>query len=230
MQISPDNGNRHVANNGCMRMLSTGRIVLALRDYVGGKVRCTSYALISDDDGKTWKAGGYVPDAGDALTAREKRGQNLNEPMIAELADGRLLMTMRTIAGGQFFSYSSDQGESWSKPYLSPLRGQCSPAAIERIPGTDDILALWTYGFAGRTPLVSAVSSDGGITWKHLKLVEQSQFHAYCYTSITFADEKAYITYMHYPNIAQVERFQVQPGYIDTRLTVLPIKWFYRDI
>ena len=226
LPITPNNGNRHYANNACFQKLSTGRLVLACREYIGG-IRWP-YAVYSDDDGKTWKAGKHVPDP--ELTDFEKRTQNLNEPMIAELADGRLLMTMRSIAGGQFFSYSSDGGETWTKPYLSPLRGTCSPAAIERIPGTDDILAIWTYGFSSRTPLVSAISSDNGKSWKHLKLVEQSQYHSYCYTSITIVDDKVYLTYMHMPHFDSLMRFEVQPGYIDTRLTVLPIKWFYRDI
>jgi len=77
---------------------------------------------------------------------------------------------------------------------------------------------------------VSAISSDGGKSWHHLKLVEQSQYHGYCYTSITFAKGKVYLTYMHFPGFGSVQRFEVEPGYTDQRLTVLPIEWFYRDV
>jgi len=223
--ITPDNGNRHVANNACLRRLGSGRIILSCREYVDG-VRWP-YCLCSDDDGYTWAAGKHVPDAD--LTPEQKAEQNVNEPSIAELADGRLLMTMRTTAGGQYFAYSSDGGETWTKPTLSPLRGTCSPAAIQRIPGTGDILAIWTYGLAGRTPLVSAVSHDSGRTWEHLKLVEQSRYHGYGYTSITFVRDLVYLTYMHYPIFHSLMRFEVEPGYIDQRLTVLPLEWFYRD-
>ncbi len=223
--ITPENGNRHVANNACLRRLDSGRIVLSCREYVEG-VRWP-YCLYSDDEGRTWSAGQHVPDPG--LTPEQRNEQNVNEPAVAQLADGRLLMTMRTTAGGQFFSHSDDGGTTWTKPVLSPLRGTCSPAAIRRIPGTGDLLAIWTYGLAGRTPLVSAVSRDGGSTWEHLKRVEQSQYHGYGYTSITFVRDRVYLTYMHYPLFHSLRRFEAEPGYIDQRLTVLPVEWFYRD-
>ena len=225
VQITPETGNRHAANNACLRLFSNGRIALSCRKYIDG-IRWP-YCLYSDDDGYTWQAGEHVPDPG--LTKSQKQGQNVNEPSIAELPDGRLLMTMRSIAGGQFFSYSDDWGKTWTKPELSPLVGTCSPAAIKRIPGTDDVLAIFTYGFNGRTPLTSAISSDGGKTWKNLKLVEQSEYHGYCYTSITFIDDRVLLTYMHYPNFTSLMRFDVEPGYIDLRLTSLPLAWFYRS-
>jgi len=224
-QITPETGNRHAANNACLRTFSNGCIALSCREYIDG-IRWP-YCLYSDDDGYTWQAGEHVLDPG--LTEAQKRGQNVNEPSIAELADGRLLMTMRSIAGGQFFSYSDDWGKTWTKPELSPLVGTCSPAAIKRIPSTDDVLAIFTYGFNGRTPLTSAISSDGGKTWKNLKLVEQSEYHGYCYTSITFVDDRVFLTYMHYPNFTSLMRFDVEPGYIDLRLISLPLEWFYRN-
>ena len=156
--ITPANGNRHSANNASLRRLADGRILLATREYVDG-VRWP-YCLLSDDGGSTWHPGAHVPDPG--LPERERLAQNVNEPSVAQLADGRLLMTMRSVSGGQFFSYSEDRGQSWSRPFLSPLRGACSPAAMQRVPGSDDVLCLWTYGLSGRTPLVSALSSDAG--------------------------------------------------------------------
>ncbi|MBC8355292.1 MAG: exo-alpha-sialidase [Planctomycetes bacterium] len=223
--VTPGNGNRHVANNACLTRLSSRRIILATREYVGG-IRWP-YACYSDDDGRTWNAGRHVPDPG--LTPRQKRGQNVNEPSICELADGRLLMTMRSIAGGQFFSWSRDAGETWTKPILSPLRGECSPAIVRRIPGTDDILAVWTYGYGGRAPLVSAISSDGGQTWKHLKLLEQSRYHGYCYASCIFQGDRVHLSYMHFPMFSSRFRFEADPGYIDYRFVSLPLAWFYRD-
>ena len=90
----------------------SGRILLCAREYqkvdkadFGGVVRWP-YAIYSDDDGRNWKAGARVPDPG--LSERLTLLQNVNEPSIAELADGRLLMTMRSFAGGQFFSHSED--------------------------------------------------------------------------------------------------------------------------
>ena len=224
--VTPANGNRHAANNASLRRLADGRILLAAREYVDG-VRWP-YCLLSDDGGRTWGAGAHVPDPG--LPERERLAQNVNEPSVAQLADGRLLMTMRSVSGGQFFACSEDRGQSWSRPFLSPLRGACSPAAIQRVPGTSDVLALWTYGLSGRTPLVSALSSDAGRSWGPLKLVERSRHHGYCYTSITFHGDRVLLTYSHFPELAGLRRFAAEPGYIDLRLTSLPVEWFYRAV
>ncbi len=222
--ITPDTGNVHIANNAGLRMLRNGRIVLACREYIRN-IRWP-YALYSDDDGHTWKAGQHVP-APD-LTPSQIKAQNVNEPNIAELADGRLIMMMRSMAGGHFFSYSSDSGETWTKPYLSPLRGTVAPPYIGSIPATGDLLAVWTEGLTGRTPLNSAVSKDGGKTWSPVKLLDQSEHYGYGYTSVVFVNGRAYITTMRYPLFASLERFQVQPGYIDLLLISLPVEWFYR--
>ncbi|MDO9465313.1 MAG: sialidase family protein [bacterium] len=214
------------AQNARFRILRSGRIILSGK-YSENKVRWPC-AIYSDDDGFTWKVGTHVPDPG--LSPRLKALQNLNEPSIAELADGRLLMTMRSIAGGQFFSYSSDGGESWTKPYLSPLKGCCGPAQIRRIPGTKDILAVWNYGTGDRTPLTSAISSDGGKTWKHLKLVEKSKYYSHDYPTITFVDDKAYLTYFIIPLLPSLEKFELDASTHGLKLTVLPISWFYRNL
>ena len=224
--ITPDNGNIHQANNACLLALKSGRIVLAMREYVDG-IRWP-YALFSDDDGRTWQVGRHVPDP--ELTDEQQRGQNVNEPSICELADGRLLMTMRSVAGGQFFSWSSDCGETWTKPVLSPLRGACSPAILRRIPDSDDVLALFTYHYGNRTRLLSAISADGGLTWRHLKRVERSEYHGYGYASCIFVGDRVLFGYMHSPSYEALFRFEAQPGYIDGRFASLPLLWFYRDL
>ncbi|MBN1554729.1 MAG: exo-alpha-sialidase [Phycisphaerae bacterium] len=222
----PDSENVHVANNACLTRLSTGRIVLATREYVEG-IRWP-YACYSDDDGRTWIAGKHVPDAG--LLEEQKKTQNLNEPSICELADGRLLMTMRTTAGGQFFAWSSDRGETWGTPVRSALAGVCGPAIVRRVPDSDDILTIWAYGLGGRTPLCSAISSDGGVTWRHLKRLEQSPFHSYGYVSCTFVQDRVLLSYMHTPEVRTVFRFEADPNYTDLRFVSLPSAWLYRNI
>jgi hypothetical protein len=230
VRITPDTGNAHMAKLFCR--MGSGRILLCAREYqkvdradFGGVVRWP-YALYSDDDGRTWTAGAHVPDP--ELSERLTLLQNVNEPSIAELADGRLLMTMRSFAGGQFFSYSENGGEEWTKPELSPLRGGCSPATICRIPETEDILAVWNYAFGGRAPLHSAVSSDGGRTWRNLKLIERSKYYNCNYVSITFIDGKAFLTYDCHPLLLSLVTLQVDTDAADLKLTVLPIEWFYR--
>ena len=230
--ISPNTADTSAHMGKLFCRLSSGRIILASRGYVkesksdfGGVCRWP-YALYSDDNGYTWKAGAYVPDPG--LSERLRLIQNVNEPSIVELADGRLLMTTRSFAGGQFFSYSRDAGESWTKPVLSPLRGCCSPATLARIPGSEDILAIWNYGFGGRAPLNSAISSDAGQTWHHLKLVECSKYYNSNYVTITFVDNKAFLTYDCSALLPSLQPFKVDTEPSGLKLTALPIEWFYR--
>ncbi len=222
-RITPDNGHQHVANNACLTRLDGGRLVFALREYAGLR---QPYALVSDDAGQSWRAGKPVTESD--LTPFQRQQQNLNEPSIAPWRD-QLLMTMRTVAGSQYFARSSDGGQSWSKAERSPLLGDCSPAILRQIPKTGDLLAIWTYSFASRTRLVSAVSSDGGRTWRHLKLLEQSPYHKYCYTSCTFDGDRVLLTYMHCPIFDTLFRFDADPGYIDLRFVSLPLAWFTRD-
>jgi len=222
--ITPDNGNRQAANNACFRMLRRGRIILPCREYVAG-IRWP-YALYSDDDGHSWKAGRHVPPPD--LTTEQVKAQNVNEPSIAELPDGRLIMMMRSAAGGHFLSSSSDGGESWTKPFLSPLRGVVSPPYIGTIPSTGDLLGIWSYGMTERSPLNSAVSRDAGKTWSPVKLLEQTENFGYGYTSVNFLGDRVILTTMQYPLFSSIERFQAVPGYTDLLSLSLPVKWFYR--
>ena len=224
-RISPDNENVHAANNACFRRLRSGRIVLSSREYIDG-IRWP-YALYSDDDGAAWIAGQRVP--APALTPMQVQAQNVNEPAIAELPDGRLLMMMRSVAGGHFFSYSEDEGETWSVPFLSPLRGVVAPGYVGTIPSTGDTLAIWSRGLTGRTPLNSAISRDGGKTWSPVKLLDRSEYFGYGYTSVDYVGDRVVITTMRYPLFSSIERFEVQPGYSDLLLLSLPVQWFYRS-
>ena len=223
-RITPDNGDTHVANNGAFRSLRSGRLVLPCREYIQ-RIRWP-YALYSDDDGTTWTAGKHVPPP--EITPEQVKGQNVNEPSVAELPNGRLIMMMRSVAGGNFFSYSPDRGETWTKPYLSPLRGVVAPPYLTTIPRSGDLLAIWSYGMTERTPLTSAISKDGGKTWGPVKLLEQSEDYGYGYTSVNFIGDRVYITTNRYPLFASLERFQVEPGYEDLLFLSLPIEWFYR--
>jgi len=65
--------------------------------------------LISDDQGRTWKAGGIVPIA----------GFKASEPSISELADGTLVINARIARDTRrSVSYSRDGGKTWTRPRL----------------------------------------------------------------------------------------------------------------
>ena len=60
------------------------------------------------------------------------------------------------------------------------------------VPAGRDLELSW-----GRTPLVTAISSDEGKTWKHKKLLESAPNMGYCYIAIHFADGAALLAYGH---------------------------------
>lgn len=70
---------------------------------VAGKNRRRSHCIYSDDHGKTWKIS-------------QSLGDGTNECSVVELADGRLLLNMRSYHGKhrRAVSYSKDGGATWS--------------------------------------------------------------------------------------------------------------------
>lgn len=189
-----------LTNGRCIR-LKSGRILLEA--WEGGD----SYCCLSDDDGETWRDGGRVQPAG---------GPSY-EPACIELKDGRVLMLMRTGLGGQFASYSSDGGETWSTPELSALKCTASPVAISRIPTTGDLLAIWNNDIGqpnSRNPLTSAVSRDEGTTWEHVKNLEDRADDRWAYPAVTWVKDRALITYFNYKDGLSLQ------------LKVVPAAWF----
>ena len=86
--------------------------------------------------------------------------------------------------------------------------------SIQRIPATGDLLVVWNDhsgrwdlpgpymadGYSansswGRTPLVLAVSSNEGKTWKKAKLIEMDHRRGFCYIAIHPTDEAVLLAY-----------------------------------
>jgi len=136
-----------------------------------------TFMNLSDDDGKTWQASkgflmGYFEDG-------HLGHWSCEEPVVAELKDGRLLCYMRATTGRILKSYSSDGGESWTKVESTELAMSNSPCVLKRIPGTDDLMLLWNQmsaeeikGGYRRGRLCVAVSKDDGQTWEAVKTIE----------------------------------------------------------
>jgi len=102
----------------------------------------------------------------------------LDEPVVDQLPDGRLLMLFRTMVGRLFKSFSEDNGNTWSLPKPTPLAADNAPCAMRRIPSTGDLLCVWNHlsndeirrGMR-RSRLSSAITRDGE-TWKHFRSIE----------------------------------------------------------
>jgi len=126
----------------------------------------------------------------------------LQEPGVLELRDGRLWMWMRTNAGVQYECFSKDRGLHWSLPEPGQLASPRSPATIERIPWTGDLLCVWNdhsgwhaYKQGCRTPLCIAISKDDGRTWTKSRVIEGNPDGWYCYTSMTFLKDYVILSY-----------------------------------
>jgi sialidase-1 len=81
-----------------------GRLVAACDHLVAGTNVSYSHDIFSDDDGKTWRLGGTVPEG------------HVNESTVAQLPGGRLMINMRNsgIARTRKVAISKDGGKSWS--------------------------------------------------------------------------------------------------------------------
>lgn len=196
----------HVVNNDRVTQLSSGRLVVpsALHNSSADTTtsppkynsRAAMVVYYSDDQGHTWKKD-EMP-----VTPSSERQITMQEPGIVELANGDLLMNIRTDQGSQYFSTSRDQGLHWSPPEASPLASPLSPATIKRIPGTPNLLCVWNdhtgeypYEKGKRTPLCYAISRDNGRTWSNSTIIENDPNVMYCYTSVTFLPQSALLSY-----------------------------------
>ncbi|MDA0658478.1 MAG: sialidase family protein [Planctomycetota bacterium] len=216
MRVSKDEGktfgspkeltgaNRYVQTaSGRSLMLRSGRIVIECDNL------SPAFCLLSDDDGVTWREGQTV----------SPPGGECHEPAAFELKDGRVLMFLRTGLGGQYQAISADGGETWSEATLSALRGTAAPIAIERIPKTGDLLAIWNHDVGSprsRTPLTAAISRDDGTTWEHFRNIEDADDDGWAYPSCTWVGDRALVTYFNYQ------------GGNSLFLKGIPLEWFYK--
>lgn len=191
----------YVVNNARVVQLSSGRIVVpaALHDWPDESQHLrpgVAMCFLSDDEGKTWRQ------SRSALRGPAESASGLQEPGVIELKDGSLLMLCRTDQGVQYLSYSHDGGDTWSPAEPSDVASPCSPATLRRLPGSGELLMIWNdhsgeFARLGqkRTPFTTAISRDEGKTWINRKILEDDPDGWFCYTSCTFVDGAAFVSY-----------------------------------
>ena len=199
--------------------LKSGRLLLPMSrqaDMKTQKFTAGSIAFIySDDNGRSWDylCEHIYPVYDDAV--------GLQEPGVIELDDGRLWMYCRTGYGHQWQSYSSDGGKTWSTPmpnwkFTSPN----SPMLIDRV--KDIMVAVYNpqpfspinlkaknSGWPRRTPLLCAISKDGGKSFENTNqvfapnfvndcvLIEDDPEETYCYPAVIETADGFLVAYYH---------------------------------
>jgi sialidase-1 len=134
----------------------TNEIWLSAGGFSGRTLFMRSYAMFSDDHGKTWQRGALLK----ALT---------DENQFVELSDGSVMIDARQGAGNQrWLAISADGGKTWSDPMIGQNVTPIA-AAIERF---DRERILWVGPAGpGRRRLVARISHDEGQTWSGDKVI-----------------------------------------------------------
>ncbi len=154
--------------NGSLVELKSGRILCPVFGGAGGShsAGMQAWCYYSDDGGKLWRSGMgktiALPDVGS------------EEPAVAELNGGTLVMSLRTSIGFVYLSRSDDHGDTWSKPWSSGLESPADTTALAAFPDGKRLLMIYCSGKfepnhhhkGERTPLTAAVSDDVGKTWR----------------------------------------------------------------
>ncbi len=138
------------------------------------------------------------------------------------------MLFCRTESGVQYFSFSEDQGKSWSPIEPGNIKSPLSPASIERIPATGDLLLVWNNNYqqgrdgGKRTPYNLAISKDEGKTWIKTKSIESDPAGWYCYTAIDFVNDHVLLGHC-------AGDTKTNNGLSTTNITRLSLDWIYRD-
>ncbi len=219
----------YVLNNDRVIQLEDGRLIMAvalhnLPEYEEPNWKGHLMCYLSDDEGKTWRRNTTI------LAPEREDGSRLTaqEPGLVELKDGRLMMFIRSDAGSQMVSYSEDRGETWSEAQPSEMISPVSPATIERIPSTGDLLLAWNNHRdvdaehkGKRTPFAVAISKDEGKTWTNVRTLEDDVNGWYCYIAMDFVDGHVLLGHC-----AGDRR---RGGLSLTQFTRFPIDWLYEE-
>lgn len=190
----------YVVNNDRLIQLDTGRLVIpvAIHSQDGAEFQSRGRAacLLSDDAGLTWRWSATT------LDAEPESKTGLQEPGLAAFPDGKVWMYIRTDRGCQLGSWSEDGGDTWSPTERTSLVSPIAPATIERLPGTERLVAIWNDHEGideprqdKRTPLTVAVSDDRGATWKRIAVAEDNPNGWFAYTAMLWTESHLLFAY-----------------------------------
>jgi sialidase-1 len=147
--------------------LEDGRLVIPCDYKVAGTQAFYAHVIYSDDDGKSWKIGGSA-------------GPQTNESAVVQLADGSLLLNMRSYAGQHLraIAYSHDGGLTWSPVHLdlALIEPVCQASFIRYTlarKGGRNRLLFANPADTVRDRMTVRLSYDEGKTWPVARLMDE---------------------------------------------------------
>ncbi|MBE6634437.1 MAG: exo-alpha-sialidase, partial [Ruminococcaceae bacterium] len=143
-----------------------------------------SNVYISKDNGKSFRL----------LSGVDYPDRYVDEHMMAELSDGRILMLIRG-KHGIGMSISANGGKTWSLPEDSGLGGPCSRFCFKRLKN-GRLLLVNHWKFEQRNNLTAMLSEDDGKTWKGYLMIDERPNVSYP-DAVEAEDGSIYIIYDH---------------------------------
>jgi alpha-L-rhamnosidase len=133
----------------------------------------------------------------------------MQEPCVAEVEPGKLLMLARTGSGSNHACWSEDGGETWTKPEPTSQTAACSSLTLRILPDGRPIVfynhtkPLEHGSLFPRTPLCYAVSNDRGQTWEAPVLIDATgadkRDRQNIYPGVAFTKEGMVVVYSRHP-------------------------------
>ncbi len=148
-----------------------------------GEMNLASGVLLSQD-GVHWTPYGQLHAWLEKVTSFSTNG--LAEPALVQLANGDLLMIMRTGTWFHYESRSHDGGLSWDPPRPSTVLGHNNPVALWKLEqNPEEIIVAFNNSAINRWPLSVAISADGGRRWSQPRDIATTNRLDVSYPSIT---------------------------------------------
>lgn len=158
-------GELSLLTNGNIFPLHDGRLFTTLYGKFVGDAKDRVFAVVSSDQGRTWRFHGIVASGQEVPDAYE----GANESNAVRLADGRLMCVYRVGSGRHqpyHQSYSADEGVTWTPPRRMADVWSVEPQLVR----LDNGLILLS---GGRSGLFLWVCADGeGQQWEPFNLAE----------------------------------------------------------
>jgi len=148
--------------------------------------------VASDDDGKTWFK------LKEIISADLRSGdERLVTPRLSLLRDGRLVALIDHDDFGHFHEdqvfgnwifFSSDGGQSWSKPVVPAIPGFEPDRVVELDDGTLAVVSQYLRGDSQEFAVVLSLSQDGGATWRESATIAHDGYHRFCEGALVLID------------------------------------------